>query len=65
MDGTEYVFPSYFIGDPSKPVGSGQSAIAPRNLLGLTGVVDKLLISFDGKSVSAAGPHGSLIIETQ
>jgi len=35
----------------------------PRNLLGLSGVVDKLRITTDGKPVSAAAPYGLLIID--
>jgi hypothetical protein len=62
MDGTEYVFPCYFLGDPNKPV-SPTPATAPRNLLGLTGVVDKINISFEGKPGGAAAPHGNLIVE--
>jgi len=63
MDGTEYVFPCYFLGDPKKR--GAQGGTAPRNLLGLTGVVDKVRLSFDGKSVSPAAPHGSLVVEKQ
>ena len=65
MDGTEYVFPCYFLGDPGKPVSPAQAATVPRNLLGLTGVVDKVRISFDGKPAGAAAPHGNLVLEKQ
>ena len=42
LDPTVYYFPCHFVGDPT-PVPA-----APRNLLGLAGVVDKLRITFDG-----------------
>jgi len=62
MDGTEYVFPCYFLGDPNKQ--TARAATAPRNLLGLTGVVDKVRFSFDGKP-AAASPYGNLVVEKQ
>jgi hypothetical protein len=65
MDGTEYVFPCYFLGDPNKPVSPAQAGTVPRNLLGLTGVVDKIRISFDGKPAGATAPLGNLILERQ
>jgi hypothetical protein len=41
MDATEYVFPCDFLGDPNTlPARS-------RNLLGLTGVIDQIRITFD------------------
>lgn len=60
MDGTEHVFPCYFLGDPNvaPPVG----AKPPLNLLGLTGVVDKIRLLFDGSPTSGA-PYGNLIVE--
>jgi hypothetical protein len=64
IDGTEYTFPCYFLGDPNKRITTVQGATVPRNLLGLTGVVDKVRISFDGKPAPAA-PHGSLVVEKQ
>ena len=63
LDGTEYVFPCYFLGDPSRQ--AGRAATAPRNLLGLTGVVDKVRLSFDGKPAGAAAPCGNLVVEKQ
>jgi hypothetical protein len=65
MEGTEYVFPCYFLGDPKRPARAAQAVTAPRNLLGLTGVVDKLRISFDGRPAGSAAPHGNLVVETQ
>src|SRR5262249_40766296 len=56
MDGTEYVFPCYFLGDTNKPASQPQAA-TPRNLLGLTGVVDKIRISLDGKPAGAVAPY--------
>jgi hypothetical protein len=63
MDATEYVIPCYFLGDPRNPVSPAPAATASRNLLGLTGVVDKLRLSFDGKAGSAAAPHGKQVVE--
>ena len=62
MDGTEYVFPCYFLGDPNKQ--AARPATASRNLVGLTGVVDKVRLSFDGKAAPAA-PYGNLVVEKQ
>jgi hypothetical protein len=62
MDGTEYVFPCYFLGDPNKQ--AARPATASRNLVGLTGVVDKVRLSFDGKATPAA-PYGNLVVEKQ
>jgi hypothetical protein len=64
MDSTEYVFPCYFLGDPDKPVSRAQTATISRNLLGLTGVVDKVRLTFDGKRTGAA-PYGYLVVEKQ
>jgi hypothetical protein len=63
LDGTEYAFPCYFLGDPNKHAAPG--ATAPRNLLGLSGVVDQVRLSFDGKSAVAAAPYGNLVVEKQ
>lgn len=62
MDGTEYLFPCYFLGDPNRPISPVQSPVVPRHLLGLTGVIDKIRMSFDGKS-SGAAPYGNLVVE--
>jgi hypothetical protein len=56
MDATEYVFPCYFLGDPNVPTA------APKNLLGLTGVIDKVRLTFDG-TLSGAARYGLLIVE--
>jgi hypothetical protein len=57
MDPTEFVFPCYFLGDPKLPP-TAQS----HNLLGLTGVIDQVRLSFDG-STSVAAPWGVLVVE--
>jgi hypothetical protein len=57
MDSTEFVFPCYFIGDPNAP-----SPPQPRNLLGLTGVIDQIRLTFDG-TTSALAPWGILVVE--
>jgi hypothetical protein len=54
---TVYDFPCYFIVDPIVPPPS-----QPRNLLGLTGVVNEIRLGFDGAR-SIGAPHGSLIVE--
>jgi hypothetical protein len=63
MDATEYVFPCYFLGDPDVPFPTTQpQGLAPRCLLGLTGVITKLKLSFDGDPAPGA-PHGIMIVE--
>jgi hypothetical protein len=56
MDATEYIFPCYFLGDPDVPVAK------PRNLLGLTGVINQVRFIFDG-ATSLGAPHGILVVE--
>lgn len=57
LDATEYAFPCYFLGDPDVLHPD------PKNLLGLTGVIDHVRLIFDGtRSISA--PYGLLIVET-
>jgi hypothetical protein len=62
MDATEYIFPCFFLGDPDAMVPPQPSATGARNLLGLTGVVDKLRLSFDGTPAPGA-QFGYLIVE--
>ncbi len=62
MDATEYVFPCFFLGDPATPVSAYTRQRVPRSLLGLSGVVDKLLIGCGGKP-SLLAPYGYLIVE--
>jgi hypothetical protein len=56
LDATEYVFPCYFLGDPNVPT------MDPKNLLGLSGVIDKVRLTFDG-TPSGAAQYGLLIVE--
>jgi hypothetical protein len=56
MDATEYVFPCYFLGDPNVPLAT------PKNLLGLTGVINQVRFTFDG-ATSLLAPHGVLVVE--
>jgi hypothetical protein len=56
MDATEYIFPCYFLGDPNVPMAD------PKNLLGLTGVINQIRLIFDG-TPSPGAPHGNLIVE--
>jgi len=63
MDPVEFVLPCYFLGDPDVFPDPSQPAVLFRSLLGLTGVVDKIRLLFDGKP-SAGGKYGLLIVET-
>jgi hypothetical protein len=56
MDATEYVFPCYFLGDPNVPVADSI------NLLGLTGVINQVRLTFDGPTALLA-PYGVLVVE--
>jgi hypothetical protein len=62
MDGTEFSVPCYFLGSPLAPTSPNQPPILVRNLLGLTGVVDKLRIVFDG-TPSPGAWHGIMVVE--
>src|SRR5262245_37789644 len=57
MDQTEYAFPCYFLGDPDHPPST-----SAKSLLGLTGVIAQINLSFDGSSALST-PYGSLIVE--
>ncbi len=57
MDPTEFVFPCYFLGDPDVPPPA-----QARNLLGLTGVINQICLTFDGRS-SVRSPRGVLVVE--
>src|SRR5262249_17166335 len=62
MDATEYVFPCLFLGDPNSSLSSYSPTSVPRNLLGLSGVIDKLRLLFEGDATPAA-MHGYLVVE--
>jgi hypothetical protein len=62
MDGTEYVFPCYFLGSPNPTPDPNQPPVLARNLLGLTGVLDNLRILFDGTR-SPSARHGVMVVE--
>jgi hypothetical protein len=62
MDATEYVFPFFFLGDPGTPLHAYTPMTVPHSLLGVSGVVDKIRISLEGKPASAA-PYGNLVVE--
>jgi hypothetical protein len=62
MDGTEHVFPCYFLGSPDATPDPNQSPVVARNLLGLTGVVDKLRILFDGTR-SPSARRGYMVVD--
>ncbi len=57
MDGTEFVFPCYFLGDPNLPPHT-----QTLNLLGLTGVINQIRLIFDG-TTSVQTPWGVLVVE--
>jgi len=62
MDATEHVFPCFFLGNPSVPLAAYSPITTPHSLLGLSGVVDKLLITPDGRPGPGAA-YGYLIVE--
>jgi hypothetical protein len=62
MDATEYVFPCFFLGDPNATTAPNPASPASRNLLGLSGVINQLRISFDGDPGPGAA-FGYLIVE--
>ena len=63
MDQIEYVFPCFFLGDPNAPPAPAlRPATIPRNLLGLSGVIDKIEIRYNGK-VTAHAAYGNLLVE--
>jgi hypothetical protein len=62
MDGTEHVFPCYFLDSPDAAPHPNQPPVLARNLLGLTGVVDKLRILFDG-TPSPGARRGVMVVE--
>jgi hypothetical protein len=63
LDGVDFNFPCFFLGDPDASSSVSQAATTPRTLLGLTGVVDKVRILFDGTPTPAA-LYGNLVLET-
>jgi hypothetical protein len=63
MDQTEYAFPCFFLGDPNTPPNpNAPPATIPRNLLGLSGVINQVRISFEGDPLPGA-LYGTLIVE--
>lgn len=59
---TQFNFPCYFVGDPAASTNSGHHPVHSVNVLGLTGVVDKIRLLFDGTPM----PHaldGLLTVE--
>lgn len=63
MDRTEYVFPCFFLGDPNLPLGPQPPSVnGPRQLLGISGVVNQLRIAFDGDPTPGA-QYGNVIVD--
>ncbi len=56
LDPTEFVFPCYFLGDPDVPL------VGASNLLGLTGVITHIRLTFEG-TTSLVAPNGVLVVE--
>jgi hypothetical protein len=64
MDQTEYACPCFFLGDPDTPLNpNAPPTREPRFLLGLSGVVDKIRLTFDGTPAGILAPRGYLIVE--
>jgi hypothetical protein len=64
MDVTEYAFPCFFVGDPDTPPNpNSPAAHLPHFLLGLSGVVDKVCLSFNGTPAGPLAPHGYLVVD--
>ena len=59
-----FLFPCFFLGEPDVLDEPTSRPILIRNLLGLTGVVDKLRFLFDGEPTPDA-PHGTMVVETR
>jgi hypothetical protein len=55
LGATEYLFPCYFLGDPDAPM-------VAKNLLGVTGVINHVRLTFDGTPTLIA-PRGVLAVE--
>jgi hypothetical protein len=64
LDANEYVVPCFFLGDPDTPAPKGPPAALPRNLLGLSGVIDKLRVYCDGTPAPPGALYGNLVVET-
>ena len=56
MPATTYLFPCHAVGDPNS------RQVRARDLLGLTGVINQIRLTFDGTS-SLVAPCGILIVE--
>ena len=63
LNGGEFTFPCFFLGDPDVPPSVTQATIPPRKLLGLSVVVDKVRFLFDGTPTTSA-LYGNLILES-
>jgi hypothetical protein len=63
LGGRDFTFPRFFLGDPDTPPSLSQAVTPALKLLGLSGVVDKVRIIFDGTRTQSA-PYGNLILET-
>jgi len=61
LEEREFVFPCYLLGAPDAPEGE-RTAKLPRNLLGLTGVVNHVRILLDGEAEKDA-LHGVMTLE--
>ncbi len=64
MDGTVYVFPCFFLGDPHAPAPAPPTSNPPRKLLGLSGVINQVRITLDG-TAAVGTPYGFVVLEKQ
>src|SRR5262249_52583154 len=62
MDATEYAIPCFFLGDPNVALPGRRTATVSRKLVGLSGVINQLRLTFDGDPGPAA-PFGYLTAE--
>ena len=63
MDGTEYAFPCFFLGDPNAPVSTNPGPMTPRKLLGLSGVINQIRLALDGTPGGPGAMYGYLTVE--
>jgi hypothetical protein len=62
LDAKECAFPCFFLGDPDVFPSPRHPSSVPRNLLGLSGVIDQLRVYCDG-TPTPGSLHGNLVVE--
>jgi hypothetical protein len=63
LEETEFILPCFFLGNPAAATEEAGGRL-PRYLLGLTGVIDKVRLVFDGTPGPEA-PYGYVVVEKQ